>query len=192
MAGGGPYSFRRLDDTQWDDLRTAATAVNPPGAASDPDRESTSGLLLFNAGSTELVYIFQQMPHKWQYGTEIRPHVHWTKTTSAAGNVAWRLRYKRFDIAEVGDAAWTDIGIKTEVVAWTPDNNTASEHLITSFGDLEMVSQGLSDCLLFELSRVGGDASDTYGADARLLEFDVHYQINKLGSEDEFDNLGYN
>ena len=40
--------------------------------------------------------------------------------------------------------------------------------------------------LLIKLSRIGGDASDTYGADARLLEFDIHYQINTLGSELEF------
>ncbi len=31
-----------------------------------------------------------------------------------------------------------------------------------------------------------GDNEDTYGADARLLEFDIHYQIDAGGSVGEF------
>lgn len=188
MAVGGPYTFRRLDDTQWDDMKASATAINPPGAASDPDRESTSGLLLFSASGTELVFIFMQMPHSWVEGSEISPHVHWTKTTSASGDVAWRLRYKHFPIGEVGDSSWTDMGIVSDTVGGTPDNDTANEHLISSFGDIDMTGKGLSDCILYELSRVGGDSADTYGADARLLEFDVHFQMDKFGSEERFTN----
>ena len=35
------------------------------------------------------------------------------------------------------------------------------------------------------VSRIGGDALDTYGADAKLLEFDVHYLVDSLGSGGE-------
>lgn len=171
---------------RWDDLKFPATAINPPGAASDPDVEATTGLLLFDPGGTELIYALAQMPHAWLEGTEIRPHLHWQKTTSAVGNVAWKCRYKMAPIGEVMDAAWTDLGEKASPVSSTPDTDTADYHMITSLGTITMTDKGLSDCILFEVSRIGGSGADTYGADARLLEFDVHYLIDSWGSRDEF------
>lgn len=168
----------------WDDLRFPATAINPPGQVSDPDVEATSGLLLFDGGGTELIYALAQMPHAWSEGTTVVPHVHWQKTTSAAGNVLWRCRYKMAPIGEVMDAAWTTLADVTEPVDGTPDTDTADMHMISTFGDLDMTDKQISDCILFEISRIGG--SDTYGADARLLEFDIHYQIDASGSFYEF------
>jgi len=187
-----PYNkvVRLRNGYEWDDLRFPATAINPPGQVSDPDVEATTGLLLFDAAGTELIYALAQMPHSWKEGSEISPHVHWTKTTSAAGNVAWQLRHQILPIGEVGPDEWTDDGIITSPVGGTPDNDTAWEHLISSWPDIPMVDGtskfSLSTCILFEISRVGGNAGDTYAADARLLEFDLHYQINSLGSEVEF------
>jgi len=176
--------------TSWDDLKFPATAINPPGQATDPDVEADTGLLLFAAAGTELIFTLAQMPHAWSEGSDISPHVHWTKTTSAAGDVAWKLRYQILPIGQVGSGTGVDGGTVTSPVSGTPDNDTAWEHLITSFDGIQMSDAssvyGLSTCILFELTRVGGDAADTYGADARLLEFDVHYQIDSLGSESEF------
>jgi hypothetical protein len=168
----------------WEDFRYPATAINPPGAASDPDREATTGLLLFDASGTELIYVLAQMPHAWVEGSSIRPHVHWEKTTDAAGTVAWKLEYQKSKIGELRDAAYTSLGEVTTVVAGTPDTNKATKHLITSLGTIDMSDCVASDCLLFKLSRVG--ASDTYGADVRLLEFDVHGELDSLGSENVF------
>jgi hypothetical protein len=172
----------------WDDDKFPATAINPPGAASDPDRDTATGLLLFDAAKTELIFALQQLPHKWREGTKISPHIHWAKSTSAAGNAAWRLRCKMMPINEVWDAAWTDLGMVIAPVDNTPDVDTANHQMITSWGYMESVMEDkqISDCILWELSRVGGDASDDYGADAILIEFDVHIQIDTLGSEELF------
>lgn len=185
---GNVEAYTRSSQYQgnWDDLRFPATAINPPGQASDPDVEATSGLLLFAAAGTELIYALAQMPHSWREGTNISPHVHWQKTTSAAGNVAWQLKYKMAPIGEVMDADWSDADIATATVTGTPDNDTADEHLITAFTDIAMDGKSLSDCILFQIARVGDDAADTCGADARLLEFDIHFIIDTLGSEQEF------
>ena len=174
-------------DGVWEDLRFPASAVNPPGLVSDPDLDPTTGLYLFDAASTELIYIFVQMPHSWKEGSEISPHVHWQKTTSAAGDVLWRMRYKKAPLATVMDADWsTPIDVTTPVPD-TPDIDTANYHMISAFNpDIDMTGLQISDCILFEVSRIGGDAADTYGADARLLEFDVHYQSDSAGSTHEF------
>jgi hypothetical protein len=173
-------------NSSWDDLTFPATAINPPGAASDPGREATTGLLLFDASAVELIYCLAQMPHRWKEGTAIRPHVHWTKTTSADGDVAWRLRYQIIGIGDTGPGTWSDGEIVTTPVTGTPDGDTAWEHLLTNFTEIPMTGQTLSSCVLFELARNGSDEGDTYGADARLLEFDLHYEIDSLGSAEEF------
>ena len=179
---GTPNSNTSEFEANWDDLRFPATAINPPGQASDPDVEATTGLLLFAAAGTETIFALVQMPHSWKEGSVVKPHVHWQKTTSADGDVYWQLDYKKIPIGDVMDAEFTTLSATTPV-SGTPDNDTANEHLLTSFADIDMTGLTLSDCLLCKLSRIGGNAADTYGADARLLEFDVHFQINTLGSE---------
>ena len=188
MVNKTHFTQLRITGEHWDDLKFPATAINPPGQVSDPDVEATSGLLLFAAAGTELIYALAQMPHAWKEGSTISPHVHWTKTANAdqTGDVAWQLRYKHYPIGEVGDADWSTADLVSDPVEGTPDNDTENEHLITGFTDIDMTGYTLSHCILFEISRIGDDASDTYGADARLLEFDVHYQVDGFGSEQEF------
>jgi len=169
----------------WDDLRFPATAINPPGQASDPDVEAASGLLLFAAAGTELVYALAQLPHTYARGTDLEPHVHWQKTTSASGDVVWQCSYKFARIGETMDSSWTDLESST-VATGTPDTDTADKHLITGFDTIDGTGTDISDCILFRISRLGDDASDSYGADCRLLEFDVHFQSDAPGSDEEF------
>ena len=171
---------------RWDDLRFPAQGINPPGAVSDPDLEATSGLWLFAAAGTEILMGVAQLPHAWREGSAIRPHIHWQKTTSAAGNVLWRLEY---EVVNNGEVAAMDFGTAvstTSVADGTPDTNTANKVLISSLGTVDMLGYRVSCLMFWKLSRIGGDAADTYGADARLIEFDIHYELDSLGSEAEY------
>lgn len=174
------YSHTSQYEPNWEDLKFPASAINPPGQAGDPDFDTTNGTWLFDAAGTEVIYLIAQMPHAWKEGSTIKPHVHWYKSTSAVGNVLWRLEYKKFPIGEVGDAAFTTLDVTSPAVG---DDDTAQQHALSAFADIDMTGMGLSDMLLMKLSRIGGDASDTYGADAALMEFDIHYQVDTLGSE---------
>ena len=170
----------------WDDLRFPVQSINPPGQASDPDVEASTGILLFDSAGTELVYGVAQMPHTWVEATIVRPHIHWTKTTSAAGDVLWQLDYEWKNVGETFDGDYPNQLQVTETASGTPDTDTAWKHLISPFGPVEMADLRISCMMLWRLSRIGGDAADTYGADARLLEFDVHFQADNLGSLQEF------
>lgn len=169
------------DNARWDDLRFPATAINPPGQASDPDWDVSNGGWLFDSGSTEVLYLIAQLPHTWSEGTTLKPHVHWEKTTSAAGDVLWQLRYEWASIGEVRSALVT-INEATAAVA----SDVADTHQITALGDISGAGRGISDMLVMRIERVGGNAGDTYGADARLLEFDIHHQVDARGSAEEF------
>lgn len=168
-----------LGAAYWDDLRAPAVAINPPGAASDPGRDANTGWLLFDAGGVELIYITYQLPHGWIEGSAVSFHVHWHKSTSAAGNVAWRMRYRRSNIGTVW-TPWSDPEIvRTPTVG---DQNTKELQALTAFTDIPMPNCTVSANLLVELARIGNDAGDTYGADAVLTDCDLHYQLNQPGS----------
>lgn len=170
-----------MEDTVWDDLRFPATAINPPGQVSDPDWDATIGGWLFDSGSTELIYLIVEMPHTWKQGTSLFPHVHWTKTSAASGNVLWKLQYRWIVEGGVMDADWTTLTGST-VEEDTPDNDLANEYLVTPIGIIVPPGKVISDVLIMHLSRVGGDGLDTYGADARLTVFDVHIESERPGT----------
>ena len=174
-------------ESKWNDVVTSFVGFNPPGGALDaPDVSADDGTLLFDDTDVEVAALFVQMPHSWEVGTVIRPHVHWKKTTDAAGDVAWKLEYKVANAGGDFAATYTDLGTFTDTAEGTVDNDTAARHLITGFGEIDMTGYTESCVLIFKLSRVGTDAGDTYAADAAALSFDVHYLVDSLGSTAEY------
>ena len=163
----------------WDDLRAPATAINPPGAASDPTFDATNIGWLFDAGSTEILLIIMQMPHSWKLGSEIRPHVHWEPTSTNTGNVYWRMEYKWTNTDD------TEAGTYTTINMLDAGDGTAYKHQLASFDPISGTGKTLSSLLSIKLSRIGGDATDTYTGDALLKEFDIHYQVDGYGSRQE-------
>ena len=164
---------------EWDDLRFEATAVNPPGQASDPDWDTTKGGWLFSGSGTETLFVMVQLPHTWAQGTELRPHFHWERTTSASGTVLWQMRYQWSVHTEAREDEVT-INSSTPVT----NSDVADTQMITVMPAIDATGKLISSMLIVQIERLGG--SDTYAADARLLEFDIHYQMNSGGSASEY------
>ena len=165
------------------DLLGPATAINPPGGDADMGRDPNTGWLTAAHNATQLVFQQYQLPHGFvenhsggTFGT-FEPHVHWHKSTSAAGTVAWRLRYRW---ANPG-AAWTDWSAPIEVtVPSISDANTAGLHALTSLGNIALPGAKISACILCEVARVGANGS--YGASVFVTDIDAHVTINQPGS----------
>lgn len=163
--------------TGWDDLRAPATGINPPGAASDPT-VGEDGSLRFSATSENLIAVLMQMPHAWKEGSTIRPHLHWSKTTDAAGNVIWEERHRVLPLGSP-PPAWS---------AWAPANARSAEPGSTQnqtmdfFPEIEMTGHPISTMISFQIRRNPAAAGDDYAALAALWEFDVHYQKDAIGS----------
>jgi len=176
----GPY-----DNGVWDDLRSPASTINPPGAEADPDIDPLDGSLLFASNRVEVLFTFQQLPHAWKQGSPLGPHIHWAKTSDEAGTVAWKLEYKLFAYNAVYPSSYTNIGIVS-----VPDNgNVATQvHALTRWGyiDTSSIDDSTSAMIGYKLSRVTTDLTDTYSADARLFEFDTHYLKDSQGSLHEY------
>jgi hypothetical protein len=178
VAGGQARTISKY----YEDMRFPATVVRTNPASEHPAFDTTIPGRLFRHTATDSVYVISQIPHAWREGTTLLPHVHWQKTTSAVGGVYWQLSYRWASIGEaLGDAVV--IGNATPAVS---DANTANVHALTRLGTILAGSKHISDMLLMTLSRVHDNAADDYGASARLIEFDIHYQVSSPGSRQEF------
>jgi hypothetical protein len=185
------------DGTMWDDLRVPMSATKL-GGSKDPgfslfkdDGAGSQGVFLywFDASTEEELYFAVQMPHQWK-GTALKPHVHWTPKTTADGSpanqkVVWGLEYTWIDLA--GDFANTST-VTGSTHTPADANVVAGRHYITALTTMtpSATQDGISSMLVCRLYRVAADAADNYEHDAGLLQFDFHFEIDSLGSDQEY------
>jgi len=167
----------------WDDLRFPAAGINPAGQVTPPTIDTAdpfAGTLLFSASATNSIAGQCQLPHAWKEGSSLSPHVHWCPTSTDTGNVYWRLEYQVSDINGTFPGAYTTLNVLDA------GDGITNKHQVIDFANIDMTGSTLSCMLLWKLSRIGGDVTDTYASTARFLEFDIHYQIDGNGSRQEY------
>lgn len=167
------YYFPR---TGWDDIKYPAVGINPPGAASDPTRDTTDGTLVFSATQQNIITYGSILPHGKKIGTMVEPHIHFQPTGSGTGNVIWRFEYC---IAPVNTLV---PGFTTLEITVPIEANTNGFHLIATFGLIDLLETDVAVLFKWRLSRMGNLAGDTYAATVKLEEFDIHAQFDSLGS----------
>jgi hypothetical protein len=184
----------------WEDLRVEpvarTTGTNAPTFVKILDDGSGSrGVYLYAfddavVGSQKEVFFSMQMPHAWDGGA-INIHVHWFGGADGAGAAPrWSLEFCFADIGAVFPATvigstngvnYTDVGSDADI--------TAYKHYVSKFNALSpSASQdNISSILIGRLFRASAHANDTYnGSTCYLLYIDAHFQMNSLGSTDEY------
>lgn len=179
--------------TVWDDLRFASLALKAP-ASGNPGlaklRSNTTGtsqgvfLYWFDASSEEELYFAAQMPHAWA-GTPIHPHVHWTPAANTTGTVCWGLEYTWAGIT--GSFPGTQL-IYNNMPYTGEDVIKQYQHYLTELPAITGSSVGLSSMLVCRIFRsaTGVGKADSCPQDAGLLEIDFHYEMNSIGSNQEY------
>lgn len=173
----------------WDDERVPVTATKL-GGSKDPtfnkfkdDGEGSQGVFIywFDKSNEKELYFSVQMPHGWN-GTELRPHVHWVVESTTSGMVYCGLEY-----------CWANIGSSfsdTNIIrAVSGSSLVVDKHYITEFDPISPTEDQnkISSMLICRVFRDASNATyDTYDADAGLLEIDFHYQIDTIGSREEY------
>lgn len=164
----------------WEDLRFPAQGINPSGAPTAASFDTTTyfGTLLFSGSAENHIAGVAQIPHSRLADSELRPHIHWTKTVADAGGLAvdWEFRYATAEIGGVISAysAWEN------GVLVAGDNTSAEKHNLTAWSAVSPTTLGASDIILWNIRRNGN--TDAYNEATRLLEFDFHYQIGSCGT----------
>lgn len=168
----------------WDDLRFPAQAINPAGATAAPTVITTEtgfpGCLEFAGNADQMIAGVAQMPHAWKRESTIRPHIHWSKPTGSSSAVTWEL-YVRV-IGNPGDVAgaWSSAYTGSLVAG---DQTVSDGHLLSTFGNVTMTDLEESAILAWRIYRRGSTDADNNAV--RFYEFDIHYQIDKPGTDAE-------
>lgn len=176
----------KFADTVWEDLRFPTNAINLPGAGTDPSRSNITGLLEFADGADATIAGSTQMPHGWKPGTAIRPHVHvlFPAAKVSTGVTRWKLEVNRGDYDTDFEVAYESYVTIGTISVTNPDNTKLT--VLEGWGDVAMTNIGESGSVLWRISRMGNtDGLDVDTGKVVLLDVDFHYQVEKLGTDDE-------
>lgn len=170
---------------RWEALRMPATAVHAAGSnqpsfavfASDSAGSTGVFTYLFDSSTANEVFFHLQLPHAYKLGSNLRFRVHWAPTDADTGYVLWGLEYTLANVS-------TTFGDTLILEATATAHGAARFHHLTELGENTASDTLIAAMLLCRLYRKG--SSDTYAGKAALLEFDVHYQLDELGSQLEY------
>ncbi len=179
--------------TVWGDYVTPLGPNNWRGVANNPtltqlftDGAGSQGVYAFVFSDGDEAIITIQMPHDWKEGSDISPHIHFMCTTdvSPADNFGIEFEYTWADLGEDFSANSTKstIDISTGV---NTDNNHRPEANVTDAG-IDGTGKTISSVLLCRIKRVAAQ-TDNYASGIVILDFDVHYEIDTIGSRQELE-----
>jgi len=166
----------------WEDLRFPASAIRLGGAAPASDQGYRGGIVLsFSSAVNNYVYLTAQMPHSWREGDNVTAHIHWTIPVGGLGggaeNVKWDLTYSWANVGETFPVQ-SSVSLTRNVASVA-----ANTHLYDEWVELDGSGKTASSMIIISVKRDTGVASD-YSSAALLIEFDIHYRQDKLGTND--------
>jgi len=165
------------EDLVWDDLKAPASTIRQ-GATLKPDYSTAeNGLLFPQNDDTEIAYIVLQFPHERKNGSDIKPHVHFIQ--DSADIPVFKIDYRWYKNGDTVPATWTTLSTSSLVFTYTSGNMLQ----IAAFPDIDGSSvDTVSSILDIKLYR----DDNVVTGDVLLKEFDVHYQIDQMGSRTEY------
>ena len=170
----------------YSNISLPSSAINLRGAAADPTRSTTTGLLEFSGTADNVIAGAVQFPNGWspKHAT-IRPHIHIRFPTSAAANTRWKFEYDfGNDVIDFANAYGTYTTLGTITVA-NPQNVNSAAH--ADFGSIDMSGASDEPVLVYRISRLANsDAADTDTNYCVLLDVDIHFYRNALGLERKY------
>lgn len=197
LLGNGATNYTNFDATghqtmvgtakPWrDELGDALVLkVQGVGVAVNP----TEGTQEFatNAHTDDYLYKNVQLNHDKDLSSSIYPHLHWFQDNSATPNFLLQYRWQISTGAKV--TPWADRRCILNAVTYTTGTLNQISH-----ASAITVPTGttLSDIVQFRIIRDTANSSttfvgsDSYSAVAGILSFDCHFQINSIGSTDEY------
>jgi hypothetical protein len=190
---GADGSFRMYGDaTVWrDDYRDllVQTRNNPSAKLTENVAEGTLDYT-DSAGLNDYARMGIQLNHDWKPGTTIYPHLHFFQAEDALPN--WLVQYRWQINGEAKVTDWTNLPLDEAVF----DYVSGVVQIASNAAGITPADWEISDILQFRLIRdTGNDSgefsgSDPYTGTVSALSFDIHYEIDSIGSFDEYSKYG--
>ncbi len=150
------------------------------GSQTKPDWDSTNFGLLFPRNDTSEYIVFNvQMPHRWKEGTTIYPHVHFFQDQNVTPT--FKIDYRWVNIGASVPSFTTGYTMSTIVGSQTWTTGMLHRVVGNSTG-ISGSGKTISSMLQIKLYR----DDNTYSGDCLVVSFDIHYEIDGLGSSLEY------
>ena len=164
------------EDGVWDDLRFPLTR-DKQGQSDKPDFDFTDlGLLFPQNNAAEIVYLIVQFKHNRKDYTNVRPHMHFIQDNVLTP--VYKMDYRWYENGDLMPGGFTTITAVDFVFTYAAGNMSQ----MVSFPEIDGSAIGsLSSIMDIKLYR---DDNVAIG-DSLAKEFDIHYEIDSLGSRGE-------
>ena len=170
------------DGTVWGDERVPLERAKLAGenvpvySQFKTDGGGSAGVYAYDFDDGDEIFLAVQLSHKWKEGSIIYPHVHLASATDGTGK-------KTKLTLEYVWASKDDTFGNTTIVNRDVDLSTAYKHLLFDIpaAGIDGTGHTISSILMCRIARNAAD-SDNFTGDIFILEFDVHYQVDTVGS----------
>lgn len=131
----------------------------------------------------DLVGVNAELPHQAKIDGKIYPHIHWVQNST--NTIVFELDYRIQDNGELKDTTWKRMIASSDTdAAFTyvsGDLVQISRFMAGGNPYIDLTGVGISATLQFKLTR-----TDSTGGVVEGLFYDFHYEIDDLGSKEEY------
>ncbi len=176
------------DATVFDDFVGPAISLRISGPGLSANVTESTLEFLTTADLSDYVYTNVQLTHRWKVGSVIYPHIHYPQIINAQPNFLIQYRWQK--LGGTKTTAWTSLKCNTPVFTYAAGSLNQIVH--TPAGITPPPGAAISDVLQCRLLRDNANASGVFaGADpinavVSLDSFDVHVEMDTVGSRTEF------
>lgn len=168
-------------NTFWDDSQVPGLSFRVGGTAPTLGNFTDANIQCyrFTDAQDDTVYGSIQLSHRYKAGTTLKPHIHIAPLVAGTTNTVWWMYYSITNINSAFPAS--------TLVKITNNLSGVAQyaHKIVSLGDIPNSAGKGSDVMLLTIIRKGTDAEDKDPSDVALLSFDLHFEVDKPGSDNE-------
>lgn len=180
-----------LQNVVYDDIRINPGSFDRPGV-SDPALVAYDvngggvNTYLYEFDKNDIASFTVQIPHSYKEGQDVKVHIHWTPgangATESGNTVGWKIDYSWANIdGNFGTMATLDLSDACD--------GTNHKHQMTPDITITGTSKAVSSMLVCNVKRTDTGTDDTWagtaaGALPMLLEIDIHFPIDTIGSRD--------
>lgn len=170
------------DATAWDDIQTSLIGRRLASSSGTVAYNYTENTVDFSGGGTitninDTVVFNLQTRHATLEDSSLHLHMHFAQSDATVRTMT--VRYRIQDNGEQKTTAWTTVTADTDDAVWTWTTGTLNN--ILSLATIDLTGVGLSAVVQIQATR-----SDSNGGLLPVTFIDAHYEIDSLGSNNEF------
>jgi hypothetical protein len=135
------------------------------------------GFLFPQADATQILYLTAQLPHGWEEGSIVYPHIHYRQSASTIP--VFKIDYKWYNVGDAVPTGYTTYPLSTPMIPY--QSGTISQINNNATG-IDGTGKKVSSIMLIKLYRDDNVVTGTVIAD----QFDIHILKDSWGSREEY------